>query len=225
LNKIEELNWIRVLYSYPEDVDMNFIKAVAESEKVLPYFDIPIQHASNPVLKRMNRKTSKEEIRATVERIRAVIPNAVIRTTIIVGFPGETDEQFDELCDFVKEIRFDRLGVFTYSLEEDTPAALLDGHMTQDEKDLRRDKLMEIQKDISYEKNEALIGESLEVVIEEKVDNELYEARSYRDMLEIDGIIYLTSRKKLRKGQYLKAKITDAMEYDLIGVNLDEYTE
>lgn len=225
LNKISQLKWIRVLYSYPEDVDMEFIKAVVECEKVLPYFDIPIQHGSNQVLKRMNRKTSKEEIRQIIQNIRSLIPKAVIRTSIIVGFPGETEEQFKELCDFVEEIKFDRLGVFPYSLEEDTPAALLDGHMDEEEKESRRNQLMSLQMDISYEKNEALIGQTLEVVVEDEIEDNLYEARSYRDMLEIDGIVYLTSKTKLEKGQYLDAIITDAMEYDLMGVNKNEYTK
>lgn len=225
LNKIEELKWIRVLYSYPEDVDMDFINAVAQCDKVLPYFDIPIQHGSNHVLKRMNRKTSKEQIREIIGNIRSVIPKAVIRTSIIVGFPGETKEQFKELCDFVEEIKFERLGVFAYSLEEDTPAALLDGHMSQEEKEARKNELMAIQMEISSDKNQAMIGQTLEVVVEDEIEENLYEARSSRDMLEIDGIVYLTSKTPLKKGQYLNAKITDAMEYDLMGENENEYTK
>lgn len=225
LNKIEELKWIRVLYSYPEDVDMDFINAVAQCDKVLPYFDIPIQHGSNHVLKRMNRKTSKEQIREIIGNIRSVIPKAVIRTSIIVGFPGETKEQFKELCDFVEEIKFDRLGVFAYSLEEDTPAALLDGHMSQEEKEARKNELMAIQMEISSDKNQTMIGQTLEVVVEDEIEENLYEARTSRDMLEIDGIVYLTSKTPLKKGQYLNAKITDAMEYDLMGENENEYTK
>lgn len=225
LNKIEELKWIRVLYSYPEDVDMDFINAVAQCDKVLSYFDIPIQHGSNHVLKRMNRKTSKEQIREIIGNIRSVIPKAVIRTSIIVGFPGETKEQFKELCDFVEEIKFDRLGVFAYSLEEDTPAALLDGHMSQEEKEARKNELMAIQMEISSDKNQAMIGQTLEVVVEDEIEENLYEARTSRDMLEIDGIVYLTSKTPLKKGQYLNAKITDAMEYDLMGENENEYTK
>jgi len=217
LNKIENLKWIRILYSYPEDVDTEFVKAVKECEKVLPYFDIPIQHANDQILKLMNRKTNKMQIKANIDRIRKEIPQASIRTSIIVGFPSETQEQFDELCEFVKEVKFDRLGVFAYSREEDTPAALLENQIDEEVKQERKNRLMEIQQGISYEKNKTFVGKSMEVLIDEKVEEGLYEGRSYRDMTEIDGLVFVKSEKKLKKGQFVNVKITDALEYDLTG--------
>ena len=217
LNEIEGLKWIRILYSYPEDVDAEFVKAVKECEKVLPYFDMPVQHANDAILKLMNRKTSKQQIKENIDRIRKEIPEASIRTSIIVGFPTETQEQFDELCEFVKEVKFDRLGVFAYSREEDTPAAILEGQIDEDIKQERKNRLMEIQQGISYEKNKTFVGSTLEVMIDEKVEDGLYEGRSYRDMMEIDGLVFVKTEKDLKKGQFVNVKITEALEYDLKG--------
>ena len=217
LNEIEGLKWIRILYSYPEDVDAEFVKAVKECEKVLPYFDMPVQHANDAILKLMNRKTSKQQIKKNIDRIRKEIPEASIRTSIIVGFPTETQEQFDELCEFVKEVKFDRLGVFAYSREEDTPAAILEGQIDEDIKQERKNRLMEIQQGISYEKNKTFVGSTLEVMIDEKVEDGLYEGRSYRDMMEIDGLVFVKTQEDLKKGQFVNVKITEALEYDLTG--------
>lgn len=217
LNEIEGLKWIRILYSYPEDVDAEFVKAVKECEKVLPYFDMPVQHANDAILKLMNRKTSRQQIKENIDRIRKEIPEASIRTSIIVGFPTETQEQFDELCEFVKEVKFDRLGVFAYSREEDTPAAILEGQIDEDIKQERKNRLMEIQQGISYEKNRTFVGSTLEVIIDEKVEDGLYEGRSYRDMMEIDGLVFVNTEKDLKKGQFVNVKITEALEYDLTG--------
>ena len=217
LNEIEGLKWIRILYSYPEDVDAEFVKAVKECEKVLPYFDMPVQHANDAILKLMNRKTSKQQIKENIDRIRKEIPEASIRTSIIVGFPTETQEQFDELCEFVKEVKFDRLGVFAYSREEDTPAAILEGQIDEDIKQERKNRLMEIQQGISYEKNRTFVGSTLEVIIDEKVEDGLYEGRSYRDMMEIDGLVFVKTQEDLKKGQFVNVKITEALEYDLTG--------
>ena len=217
LNEIEGLKWIRILYSYPEDVDAEFVKAVKECEKVLPYFDMPVQHANDAILKLMNRKTSKQQIKENIDRIRKEIPEASIRTTIIVGFPTETQEQFDELCEFVKEVKFDRLGVFAYSREEDTPAAILEGQIDEDIKQERKNRLMEIQQGISYEKNKTFVESTLEVMIDEKVEDGLYEGRSYRDMMEIDGLVFVKTQEDLKKGQFVNVKITEALEYDLTG--------
>lgn len=217
LNEIEELKWIRILYSYPEDVDSEFVKAVKESEKVLPYFDIPVQHANDNILKLMNRKTTKSQITENIARIRSEIPEASIRTSIIVGFPTETEEQFEELCQFVEDVKFDRLGVFAYSQEEDTPAAILEGQIEDDVKQYRRNRLMEIQQHVSLEKNQKFIGEILEAIVEERADEGVFEARTYRDMIEIDGLVFIHTDKSLKKGQFVKVKITDALEYDLIG--------
>lgn len=217
LNEIEGLKWIRILYSYPEDVDAEFVKAVKECEKVLPYFDMPVQHANDAILKLMNRKTSKQQIKENIYRIRKEIPEASIRTSIIVGFPTETQEQFDELCEFVKEVKFDRLGVFAYSREEDTPAAILEGQIDEDIKQERKNRLMEIQQGISYEKNKTFVGSTLEVMIDEKVEDGLYEGRSYRDMMEIDGLVFVKTQEDLKKGQFVNVNITEALEYDLTG--------
>lgn len=217
LNEIEGLKWIRILYSYPEDVDAEFVKAVKECEKVIPYFDMPVQHANDAILKLMNRKTSKQQIKENIDRIRKEIPEASIRTSIIVGFPTETQEQFDELCEFVKEVKFDRLGVFAYSREEDTPAAILEGQIDEDIKQERKNRLMEIQQGISYEKNKTFVGSTLEVMIDEKVEDGLYEGRSYRDMMEIDGLVFVKTQEDLKKGQFVNVKITEALEYDLTG--------
>lgn len=217
LNEIEGLKWIRILYSYPEDVDAEFVKAVKECQKVLPYFDMPVQHANDAILKLMNRKTSKQQIKENIDRIRKEIPEASIRTSIIVGFPTETQEQFDELCEFVKEVKFDRLGVFAYSREEDTPAAILEGQIDEDIKQERKNRLMEIQQGISYEKNKTFVGSTLEVMIDEKVEDGLYEGRSYRDMMEIDGLVFVKTQEDLKKGQFVNVKITEALEYDLTG--------
>lgn len=217
LNEIEELKWIRILYSYPEDVDSEFVKAVKESEKVLPYFDIPVQHANDRILKLMNRKTTQTQIKENIARIRAEIPEASIRTSIIVGFPTETEAEFEELCQFVEEVKFDRLGVFAYSQEEDTPAAILEGQLEEDVKLDRRNRLMEIQQKVSFEKNQAFVGRILEAIVEECADQGVFEARTYRDMIEIDGLVFIHTDKSLRKGQFVKVKITDALEYDLIG--------
>ena len=217
LNEIEGLKWIRILYSYPEDVDAEFVKAVKECEKVIPYFDMPVQHANDAILKLMNRKTSKQQIKENIDRIRKEIPEASIRTSIIVGFPTETQEQFDELCEFVKEVKFDRLGVFAYSREEDTPAAILEGQIDEDIKQERKNRLMEIQQGISYEKNKTFVESTLEVMIDEKVEDGLYEGRSYRDMMEIDGLVFVKTQEDLKKGQFVNVKITEALEYDLTG--------
>lgn len=217
LNEIEELKWIRILYSYPEDVDSEFVKAVKESDKVLPYFDIPVQHANDRILKLMNRKTTQTQIKENIARIRAEIPEASIRTSIIVGFPTETEAEFEQLCQFVEEVKFDRLGVFAYSQEEDTPAAILEGQLEEDVKLDRRNRLMEIQQKVSFEKNQAFVGRILEAIVEECADEGVFEARTYRDMIEIDGLVFIHTDKSLRKGQFVKVKITDALEYDLIG--------
>ena len=217
LNAIEDLNWIRFLYSYPEDIDLDLILAVKESDKVCSYFDMPIQHSHDQVLKRMNRKTTGKHIEDTIALIRAHIPEAVLRTTLITGFPGETDEEFDALYDFVKKIEFDRLGVFAYSKEEGTPAAIMSGQVAEEIKEERKNKIMQLQQEISLRKNQALIGKDFEVIIEKEIEPNLYEARSYRDVPEIDGIIYVKALASHNEGEFTKVTIKDAMEYDLLG--------
>ena len=225
LNKIDKLKWIRFLYSYPEDIDMDLIIAVNESSKVCAYFDMPIQHSSNSVLKRMNRKTTGEDIENTINQIRTNIPDAVIRTTLITGFPQESEEEFDNLYEFVKRIKFDRLGVFAYSQEEDTPAASMTGQIKEEVKQERKNKIMEIQQAISLGKNQLQIGNIVEVLIEKEIEPNLYEARSYRDVPEIDGIIYVKTLSTKNEGEFVNIKITDAMEYDLLGDEISEYSK
>ena len=217
LNAIEDLNWIRFLYSYPEDIDLDLILAVKESDKVCSYFDMPIQHSHDQVLKRMNRKTTGKHIEDTIALIKAHIPEAVLRPTLITGFPGETDEEFDALYDFVKKIEFDRLGVFAYSKEEGTPAAIMSGQVAEEIKEERKNKIMQLQQEISLRKNQALIGKDFEVIIEKEIEPNLYEARSYRDVPEIDGIIYVKALSSHNEGEFIKVTIKDAMEYDLLG--------
>lgn len=225
LNKIDKLKWVRFLYSYPEDIDMDLILAVKESSKVCSYFDMPIQHISNDVLKRMNRKTTGEDIEHNINKIRENIPGAVIRTTLITGFPGESEDEFNTLYELVKRIKFDRLGVFAYSKEEGTPAAKMPSQIQEEVKQERKNKIMEIQQSVSLEINRALIGSVLEVLIEKEVEPNLYEARSYRDVPEIDGIIYVKTLSTKNEGEFVNVKITDAMEYDLLGDELNEYSK
>lgn len=222
LNKIEDLKWIRILYLYPDTFDTSLIKSIKENSKVTNYVDIPIQHISNTVLKRMNRSTSKESITKLIEELRKEIPDIIIRTTLIVGFPGETKEEFDELYEYVKTIKFDRLGVFTYSKEEDTPAALLEGQIDEEIKVDRQAKLMQLQQKISTELNSNRVNTIYKVLIEEKVEEGVYLGRTYMDSPEIDGIVYVHSNNELKEGTFENVEITEYLEYDLIGEVIDE---
>ncbi len=222
LNTISELKWIRILYLYPDNFDEKLIYSIKENDKIVKYVDIPLQHVSNSVLKRMNRRTSKESIKELVARLRSEIPDIVIRTTFIVGFPGETEDDFNELFDFIKEVKFDRLGVFTYSQEEDTPAYSMPNQIDDNIKEERRDKLMELQKNISEEIMMSKVGNTYDVIIEEFAADNTYVGRSYMDSPEIDGVVYVNTDKELEIDEFAKVKITDYLEYDLIGVLVDE---
>lgn len=218
LNAIEGIKWIRLQYCYPDVIDQKLISAIANCEKVVKYLDIPIQHGSDSVLKRMNRRTTKAHIRETIENLRALVPNIVIRTTLIVGFPGETEEEFIELLDFVNELKFDKLGAFTYSMEEDTAAALLPNQLDDEVKTERHAKILEAQMYISQKKLEGFMGREIEVVIEEDVEGEeVYVARSSQDAPEVDGVVYVNTTKKFNIGDFVTVKVIDSMEYDLIG--------
>lgn len=225
INQIENVEWVRVLYLYPDNFTDELIQSIRDNEKVVKYVDIPLQHINNGVLKRMNRRTSKESVKALINKLRNEIPNIVIRTTFIVGFPGETDEEFNELYDFVKEIRFDRLGVFTYSMEEDTPAYSLPNQVSEDVKEQRRDKVMEIQRIVSEELMMSKIGNLYEVIIEEYAGEDTYVGRTYMDSPEIDGVVYITTKDELEEGQFVKVKITEYLEYDLIGELYNEHSK
>lgn len=215
---VQGIRWLRILYCYPEEITEELIEVMAAEPKVCHYLDVPIQHAADGVLKRMGRRTDEEELRRMIGRLRERIPDICLRTTLISGFPGETQEDFEELYRFVNEMEFDRLGVFLYSREEDTAAALLPEQVPDDVKEARRGELMELQQAISYEKGEAMVGRVLDVMVEGKVaDEDVYVARTYRDAPEVDGYLFLNTRRELMTGDFVKALVTGANEYDLIG--------
>ena len=217
LAQIDGLKWIRVMYSYPETISEELIDVIAKNDNICNYFDMPIQHASNKILKLMNRKTTKEDILRKVSLIREKIKNVTIRTTTIVGFPGETDEDFEELVEFIKQVKFDRLGAFEYSNEEGTPAYKLPNHVDDEIKSQRRERLMLVQQEISRELNEKKIGNVYEVLVEEKIDEDTYLCRTMEDAQEIDNIVYIKSEKEILIGSFVDVKIYDALEYDLMG--------
>ncbi|KNF08880.1 tRNA-2-methylthio-N(6)-dimethylallyladenosine synthase MiaB [Gottschalkia purinilytica] len=225
LNKIDGIEWIRILYLYPDTFTDELIESIRDNSKVVKYVDIPIQHINNMVLKRMNRNTSKEMISELIIKLRKEIPDIIIRTTIIVGFPGETQEQFNELYDYIKNMRFDRLGVFTYSKEEGTPAALLTPQVDENLKIERQEKLMKLQQQISIEKNQNKVRKVFKSLIEEKIEDSVYLGRTYMDSPEIDGLIYVNSDKELRIGSFVDVEVRDYLEYDLIGDVLDELSK
>lgn len=220
VDKIEGFNWIRILYMYPDEIEDDVLVAMKESKKVLPYFDIPMQHANNEMLVSMNRRGTKEDVLKLVEKIRDMFENPTLRTTMIVGFPGETEEAFEELVDFVKEVKWDRMGAFTYSKEEDTPAYDFDGEIDEAIQNERLSRLMSIQRDISLEINKSKIGRVIEVLVEEKEGlTNKYRGRSSADAPdEVDGQVIFTCDKELELGSFVKVQITDASEYDLFGV-------
>ena len=222
LAQIEGIKWIRIMYSYPESITEELVKVMKKYDNICNYFDMPIQHASNSVLKLMNRHTTKEDIKAKVEMIRSYIPDATLRTTIIVGFPGETEEDFKELVEFAKEVKFDRLGAFAYSREEDTPADKLPNHLEEDVKIRRRDELMLVQQEISKDLNAQKVDNEYEVLIEEQIEDKVYIGRTQGDAEEIDSIVYVKSDNKLNLGDFVKVKINNALEYDLMGDVVNE---
>lgn len=219
LSGIDEIKWIRVHYSYPDILDDQLLDGFFRNDKVINYFDIPIQHASNKILKLMNRRTSREDILKLTKKIRERDLDSVIRTTVIVGFPGETDEDFNILMDLVQEVKFDRLGAFTYSNEEDTPAYKLPNQVEQEVMEARKDTLMSAQMIISEAISYGKIGKTFEVVIEEVAEeNKIYVGRSSYDSPDVDGVVYVHTDKSIEIGTFLNVKINDALEYDLIGV-------
>ena len=217
ISKIDKIKWIRFLYAYPETISDELIKLVKEDDKICKYFDIPIQHISDTVLKRMNRQSDGKSIRKLISKIREEIPDVVLRTTVIVGFPGETKEDFEELYEFLKEAKFDKLGCFAYSKEDGTPAARIKEQVYPMTKKSRYNKIMSLQKEISKQNLEKRIEQQVEVLIEDKTfDGKTYIGRTYMDVPDIDGIAYLNTNKKLQEGDFAKAKIVDVSNYDLI---------
>nr|WP_314277098.1 30S ribosomal protein S12 methylthiotransferase RimO [uncultured Peptostreptococcus sp.] len=214
-------DWIRVMYSYPEGISEDVVDVVAKYDNICSYFDIPMQHASDKILKLMNRKTNQKELREKIKLIKEKIPNATIRTTFIVGFPGETESDFEELISFVKDMRLDRMGAFTYSREEDTPADRLDGHLDEKIKQERLERLMLVQQSISEELNRNKIGKVFKALIEDRIDNTLYIARTEHDAEDIDSVLYVESNKDLNPGDFVNVNVKEAFEYDLKGYLVD----
>ena len=226
LCEIDGLYWIRILYCYPEEIDEELISVIRDEEKIVPYLDLPIQHAADGVLKRMGRRTSNEDLRRIIGRLREEIPEIALRTSLITGFPGETEEDHQELYRFVNEMEFDRLGVFTYSQEENTPAAIMPDQIDEEVKLVRQAELMELQQAIAFEKAEDMIGQVLWCMIEGKVaDEEVYVARTYKDAPNVDGYIFIQTGATLMTGDFVKVQVTDSNEYDLIGEIYHEFTE
>lgn len=217
ISKIEELKWIRVLYLYPDHFTDDLIEEFKNNDKLVNYVDMPLQHISDNVLKNMNRKTSKDHIIKTLKNLRKSVPDIVIRTTFIVGFPGENQEDFDQLVDFIEDIKFDKLGVFEYSREDGTRAASLDEQIPDNIKEERKNEIMAIQSDISGEILSKNSGKTFEVLIEEKIDDNNYVGRTYIDSPEIDGVTYVQSDKELEIGEFVQVEIIDSLDYDLVG--------
>ncbi len=218
LTKIDGIKWIRFLYSYPETIDDELIKVVKNSDKICHYFDLPIQHINDRVLKLMNRKSDGKSIRNLIAKLRKEIPDVILRTTLIVGFPGETEDEFQELCDFVKESKFDRLGAFAYSAEDGTPAAKFKEQIPEEVKMNRQNKIMEIQQEVSKELLSKRIGNTYECLIENITDDgEYFIGRSYMDVPSEDGIIYIKFNPEYMINEFVKVKIIDSYAYDLVG--------
>jgi ribosomal protein S12 methylthiotransferase len=215
LERLEGIDWIRLMYLYPINFSDELIDVIAGSTKIIPYLDMPLQHINDTMLKRMQRRVNSAQTRELVGKLRERVPNLVLRTTFITGFPGETDEQFQELCDFVEEMRFERMGVFSYSLEPGTPAVKLDGHLPEHVKEQRREHLMELQQQIAFDFGESLVGYELDVIVDDQSEDDLWIGRIYADAPEIDGVVYLHG-ENLQPGQMVPAEIVGTQDYDLI---------
>lgn len=218
LCKVDGIRWIRILYCYPEEINDNLIQVMKEEKKLCHYLDLPIQHANDEILKRMGRRTSKAQLEEIIGKLKREIPDITLRTTLITGFPGETEEQHEELKAFVDEMEFDRLGVFTYSPEEDTPAAEMSDQIPEEVKEDRQAEIMELQQEIAFAQAEDMIGEEVLVMIEGKVaDENAYVGRTYKDAPGVDGLIFINTDEELMSGDFARVKVTGAVEYDLIG--------
>lgn len=229
LHKLCALNgicWIRLLYCYPEEIDDELIQTIKEEKKICHYLDLPIQHASDTILQRMGRRTDRKQLQDIIGRLRREIPDICLRTTLITGFPGETEEDHEQLMEFVKQIRFDRLGVFTYSREEDTPAALMPDQVSEKVKKKRQAQLMQLQQDIAFEAAKRMTGTVVTAMIGGKVaDDDVYVARTYKDAPDVDGYLFVNADRDLMSGDFVQVKITASHEYDLIGDMEDESAE
>ena len=225
---LEGLDWIRILYCYPEEITDELIQVMKEEEKICHYLDIPIQHSEDSILKRMGRKTDRAELTELIGKLRREIPDIILRTTLITGFPGETEEEFERMKDFVEQMRFDRLGVFTYSPEEGTKAADMGGQIDEECKEARRDAVMELQQQISAEKAASMVGKEMSVLIEGYLyEEDIYVGRTYMDAPKVDGNVFVRSEEEMISGDIVPVRITGASEYDLMGdvIYEDEFTE
>lgn len=226
LGEIEELKWIRILYCYPEEIDEELLLAMKAEPKVCHYLDVPIQHASDEILKRMGRRTSNSDLRNKIALIRKILPDICLRTTLITGFPGESEEDMECLKAFVKEMRFDRLGVFPYSKEEGTPAAKMKGQIPKRMREKRAKEIMLMQQEIAFAKAKERIGQTMTVMIEGRIpEDDVYVCRSYLDAPDVDGLVFVNSEREFCSGDMVEVQITDSNEYDLIGVLLNECSE
>lgn len=223
LCRIEGIQWIRLLYCYPEEIDNELISTIETEPKICHYLDIPIQHGCDNILKRMGRRTNRQEIEEIIKKLRSRIPDICIRTTLITGFPGETEEEHKELMAFVENMKFDRLGVFTYSQEEDTPAADMPNQVAEEVKEERQAQLMELQQEIAFNAAESMTGVCVDAMIEGKVaEDDVYVARTYKDAPNVDGLVFINTQREFMSGDFVKVRITGAYEYDLIGELEDE---
>lgn len=226
LCEIPGIYWIRIQYCYPEEITDELIQVIKEEEKICNYLDLPIQHANDEILRRMGRRTNKEQLKSIIGKLRQEIPDIALRTTLISGFPGETEEMHKEVLEFVDEMEFDRLGVFAYSPEEDTPAAEFEDQIPEEIKEERRDEIMELQQEVAFDICNDMIGRELLVMIEGSVSGEnAYVGRTYKDAPNVDGYIFVNTEENLMSGDFVKVKVTGALEYDLIGEIVNEFTE
>lgn len=226
LSNISGIRWIRIQYCYPEEITGELIQEIKRNPKVCHYLDVPIQHASDRILKRMGRKTDQAQLESMIEKLRSEIPDIALRTTLISGFPGETEEDHEILMDFVDRMAFERLGVFAYSAEEDTPAASYPDQVPEEVRSDRRDEIMELQQDIAFEHSESMVGKTVEVMIEGKLaDENAYVGRTYQDAPNVDGMIFVNTALELMSGDFARVLITGSVEYDLIGEIEDEFTQ
>ena len=222
LCRIDGLEWIRILYCYPEEITDELIQVIKEEPKICKYLDMPIQHSSDNILKRMGRRTTRQELGDVITKLRNNIPDIALRTTLITGFPGETEEDIDDLLDFVDTMEFDRLGVFTYSPEEGTPAASMTDQIPENIKEERRNRIMELQQEVSLDKSADMVGRVIPVMVEGKItDDDAYVGRSYKDAPNVDGYVFINTNAQLMSGQIVNVSITGSMEYDLIGEPAD----
>ena len=225
LCEISGIYWIRILYCYPEEIDDDLIAVIREEKKICHYLDLPIQHASDNILKRMGRRTDRRQLQNIITKLRREIPDICLRTTLITGFPGETQEDHEEALAFIDEMEFDRLGVFTYSQEEDTPAAVMDQQISEQVKQERQAQLMELQQEIAFEAAENMAGKIVTAMIEGKIaDENAYVARTYKDAPGVDGYLFVNTGRELMTGDFVRVRVTASNEYDLIGELEDEFT-